>query len=411
VEGGYRVNAQKRFASGGPGGDIALTSAPYDDPRKVRSFSTFRCPMKAEGVPHQQRLGHARHASDWIQHDHFEDVFVPDAAIGSKRPRGQWHPSISVVCLVALPIVLSPYVGLAETAVRLAKEGARKRPGDSHLPYLLGEMENALVTAQMAYRETVGLATTTTTSRPPSRAPTRPDSQDHRSGGDSNAASARRSKRAEEPPFTENIQSRSSGATRKRYNFIPMPEKKQLLFHRSYCHGIAASLNPGLKSTLVGGLVPDGAGDGVGFSGNPARRARCGRSGQDGRCRGNPRRVGRDAVFPAVTLQGGTSAGRTTVLPRRKKSTDAAPVTETEQRARFDRVRLLGQGRWARSSSARDNDIRRTVAVKRVLGEAASNAALMRFADEVRIVGQLEHPGIVPIYDVGRDDTDRSTWS
>ncbi len=28
----------------------------------------------------------------------------------------------------------------------------------------------------------------------------------------------------------------------------------------------------------------------------------------------------------------------------------------------------------------------------------------MRFADEIQIVGQLEHPGIVPIYDVGRGD-------
>ena len=103
-----------------------------------------------------------------------------------------------------------------------------------------------------------------------------------------------------------------------------------------------------------------------------------------------------------VTLQG-TSAGRTTVLPRRK-STDANPAALTEQRARFDRVRLLGQGAMGQVELARDNDIRRTVAVKRVHGEAASAAALMRFADEVRIVGQLEHPGIVPIYDVGRDD-------
>ncbi len=53
---------------------------------------------------------------------------------------------------------------------------------------------------------------------------------------------------------------------------------------------------------------------------------------------------------------------------------------------------------------ARDNDIRRTVAVKRLNSDATSEAALLRFADEIRVVGQLEHPGIVPIYDVGRDD-------
>src|SRR5262249_24034206 len=50
---------------------------------------------------------------------------------------------------------------------------------------------------------------------------------------------------------------------------------------------------------------------------------------------------------------------------------------------------------------------RRTVAVKRVLERDMSNAALLRFADEIRVVGQLEHPGIVPIYDVGRDEDGR----
>jgi serine/threonine-protein kinase len=38
-------------------------------------------------------------------------------------------------------------------------------------------------------------------------------------------------------------------------------------------------------------------------------------------------------------------------------------------------------------------------------GEAVTPEALMRFADEVRIVGQLEHPAIVPVYDVGRDES------
>jgi eukaryotic-like serine/threonine-protein kinase len=105
---------------------------------------------------------------------------------------------------------------------------------------------------------------------------------------------------------------------------------------------------------------------------------------------------------PALASRGVTAAGRTTVLPRRNRSRG---VTDTalEQRARFDRVRLLGQGAMGEVELARDNDIRRTVAVKRVLADASSPAALMRFADEVRIVGQLEHPSIVPVYDVGRD--------
>jgi len=32
VEGGYRVSARKAFASGSPAGDVAITTAPYEDP-------------------------------------------------------------------------------------------------------------------------------------------------------------------------------------------------------------------------------------------------------------------------------------------------------------------------------------------------------------------------------------------
>lgn len=95
-----------------------------------------------------------------------------------------------------------------------------------------------------------------------------------------------------------------------------------------------------------------------------------------------------------------TSAGRTTVLPRRKPE----GVHAVEERPRFESVRLLGEGGMGQVELARDNDIRRTVAVKRLHAEAQSEEAMLRFADEVRIVGQLEHPAIVPVYDVGRDD-------
>jgi len=96
-----------------------------------------------------------------------------------------------------------------------------------------------------------------------------------------------------------------------------------------------------------------------------------------------------------------TMATRTTVLPRRKTQGTAS----AEQRPRFDRVRVLGEGGMGQVELARDNDIRRTVALKRLHADVQSEEALLRFADEVRIVGQLEHPAIVPVYDVGRDES------
>src|SRR5215472_2406873 len=97
----------------------------------------------------------------------------------------------------------------------------------------------------------------------------------------------------------------------------------------------------------------------------------------------------------SVTL----SAARTTVLPRRKRSAD-----RPEQRPRFQMLGVLGRGGMGEVALVQDNDINRTVAVKRLLPQHLGGDAMLRFADEVRAVGQLEHPGIVPVYDVDVDD-------
>ncbi len=110
------------------------------------------------------------------------------------------------------------------------------------------------------------------------------------------------------------------------------------------------------------------------------------------------------ASSPAASA-GSSTSRRTTVLPRRRR-VDAAPDMSSG-RPRFERVRTLGEGAMGEVELARDNDIRRTVALKRMKDDTGSGSALLRFADEVRIVGQLEHPGIVPIYDVGRDESGR----
>ena len=55
---------------------------------------------------------------------------------------------------------------------------------------------------------------------------------------------------------------------------------------------------------------------------------------------------------------------------------------------------------------AHDHDIGRQVAVKRLLHaqDGQDPHAVARFIDEVRTVGSLEHPNIVPIHDVGVDE-------
>ena len=64
--------------------------------------------------------------------------------------------------------------------------------------------------------------------------------------------------------------------------------------------------------------------------------------------------------------------------------------------------RLVAQGGMGAILSARDNAIERTVAVKVILtGASASDEHVHRLITEARITGQLEHPNIVPLHELG----------
>jgi serine/threonine-protein kinase len=71
---------------------------------------------------------------------------------------------------------------------------------------------------------------------------------------------------------------------------------------------------------------------------------------------------------------------------------------------RFVERSLLGVGGMNRVVRAFDRNLCRDVAVKALLPELANDASEMqRFAAEARITGQLEHPYVVPIYELGDD--------
>jgi serine/threonine protein kinase len=82
---------------------------------------------------------------------------------------------------------------------------------------------------------------------------------------------------------------------------------------------------------------------------------------------------------------------------------------------RVDQYRLTaehGRGGLGTVWRAKDTRLRREVAIKQLRRAVASDAHIrLRFVTEARITSQLDHPGIVPVYDMGRLETGEPYYS
>ena len=158
VEGGYRINGVKPFASGSPAGDMMITSAVRNVPGEEPQVLHFPLSLKAEGVTLMgdwQTMGMRATGSQTIR---LQDVFVPEAAISLRRPQSGFHPAFSVILTVAMPIIMSAYLGVAEEAAKIARDRAKSRAEDTVTQILVGELENLLTTARIAREDMIRLA-------------------------------------------------------------------------------------------------------------------------------------------------------------------------------------------------------------------------------------------------------------
>ncbi len=122
--------------------------------------------------------------------------------------------------------------------------------------------------------------------------------------------------------------------------------------------------------------------------------------------------AGHDATMGGTMVQGGAGGGGTMVPRSASRTLTVLPHVREEQErlilvprdeSRYELEKTLGKGGMGVVELATDQDIGRRVAVKKLL-EPDNPHAVARFVDEVRTVGRLEHPNIVPIHDVGVDE-------
>jgi acyl-CoA dehydrogenase len=150
VDGGFRIDAHKVFASGAPVADLFMTSAVHDDPRAGPTVLHFPLPMKTPGVrivPTWRAMGMRGTGSHDVV---LENVLVPDSSIAARRPQGVWHPMMHTVAMIALPLIYAVYVGIAEAARDIALRLAKQRRLSPHVVELAGRIGNEWDVARLA---------------------------------------------------------------------------------------------------------------------------------------------------------------------------------------------------------------------------------------------------------------------
>lgn len=80
------------------------------------------------------------------------------------------------------------------------------------------------------------------------------------------------------------------------------------------------------------------------------------------------------------------------------------PSLENLQNGRYAILKKLGEGGKGIVYKARDTVLNRVVAIKMLKGVALSDEAYSRFIREAQVVAKLNHPNIVAIYDIGKED-------
>jgi indole-3-acetate monooxygenase len=150
VDGGYRITARKVFSSGSPAGDLVMTGAVLSEEGQPPTVLHFGVPLASPHVKiidTWRVLGMRGTGSNDIMID---GHVVPEAAVSARRKAGEWDPLFQIIATMALPLIYSVYLGVAESARDIAIATAKRKQPDQHAINLAGRMETELAGARMA---------------------------------------------------------------------------------------------------------------------------------------------------------------------------------------------------------------------------------------------------------------------
>ncbi len=112
-----------------------------------------------------------------------------------------------------------------------------------------------------------------------------------------------------------------------------------------------------------------------------------------------------DALASAEGSAVQLAEGSGLIIQERSLKDKSEPLSE---KADYQIISVLGEGGMGKVYNARQTSIDRNVAVKMLKSKASSSRRKdqhVKFLAEAVVTGELDHPNIVPIYDVGRDQT------
>jgi serine/threonine protein kinase len=119
-----------------------------------------------------------------------------------------------------------------------------------------------------------------------------------------------------------------------------------------------------------------------------------------------------DLDFQCSLLAIGPEAGAHTEPDPGDTVSWSAQAQEVDPEGRFQIVRFHDRGALGEVYLARDSQLHRIVALKRIQqAPAADQDKRARFVVEAEITGRLEHPGIVPVYSLGTFDDGRPFYA